>query len=300
MKKIISPLSNGGFPWTNEDLVNFQDVETLETSQLFNSFGSAYVLTGCNVISQDSGAGTCELSSGWVWLNDALRFVEEYSGPYPFYITPSADIVTTRTFQDGTVHPAYREKTTAVTTTVPGSGQYLAFIPTCSDLLDTITADLEAALAAEVTARTNAVTSLTAADTTLTAAVATKALRYTANIAPTALPLASFASPYGLGSTPPAYMRDETGRVYLEGSISIDIAGSGGDNVIATLPAGCRPTRGVIDFNRPVVIPISTGTLHQLYLQVMENGNVQYSVYPTPGASDFIFTSLNGLSFSTL
>lgn len=229
MKKLISPVANGGFPWTNEDFTNIQETESVEVGQLYESIGSTYVVTGCGLISQDATASTCEITGGWIWIGGALRYLEEYAGTYPFYVIPGADVVENRTFQDATVHPAYRDRTVTTTTTLPTSGPFLTFSPTCSlTLLETITG----LLVADVTALKDG-----------------KQNRVTTRIVWTALPLTTGVTPYPVGNGySPEYCRTEDGFVHLRGDIEIASAGFN-LGTIAQLPASVAPAKSAI-FNK--------------------------------------------------
>jgi microcystin-dependent protein len=161
MKKLLNPLPAGGFPFENEDLLSLQTQEFLTSEKVYESIGSTYVVTGCNVTSSDPTASTCVVSSGYVYLGGELRPFPGYSGGYPFYVIAAPDTYQTKRFFDGTVQNTYVSKTAVGTATQPATGQYLTFGPAYSETLTSqVTGTVTRALADEVILRGQAVQNL--------------------------------------------------------------------------------------------------------------------------------------------
>jgi hypothetical protein len=107
------------------------------------------------------------------------------------------------------------------------------------------------------------------------------------------LPFVGAWTNYGHVWATPAYRKDQRGRVHLRGLAAKEPGAPAGDDPIALLPPGYRPTARLI-------FPVASGsqTAGQMYgrVDVLPDGNI----YWVSGASgDGDFTSLSTVSFWT-
>jgi hypothetical protein len=105
------------------------------------------------------------------------------------------------------------------------------------------------------------------------------------------LPFVGAWTNYGHVWAAPAYRKDQRGRVYLRGLAAKNPGAPAGDDPIALLPPGYRPTARLI-----FAVASGSQTAGQLYgrVDVLPDGNI-YWVSGAGGEGDF--TSLSTISF---
>jgi len=130
MKKIVSPLANGGAPWSDDYLLTIQDQLYLALESLLSGIvpttatgNVGVIISGCLV----TGTGPYNCSSGIVYLNGTFMYFPGFSAQtLPQYIVPNTPIVVTDTWGNGTVNNFTSDQQATYQNTVPGSGQYLS------------------------------------------------------------------------------------------------------------------------------------------------------------------------------
>lgn len=103
MKQFINPVPNGGLPFFAEDAIMLHE-------EVLNPFltllygvdsGANMILSGLAITNINSGAGTCDISAGYVYLDGYVRYLAAYTGSYiDLTIKPSAATYTQRLFED--------------------------------------------------------------------------------------------------------------------------------------------------------------------------------------------------------
>lgn len=131
MKKIVSPLSNGGAPWTDDLLAGIlgQEGWTAFEALLQNLYPSSasgnvgVIISGCVV----SGAGPYNCSAGIVYLNGQFMSFPGFTAlTLPQYIVPATLVTNTDIWGDGSSHNLWTQQDAAVQSSLPGSGQYIS------------------------------------------------------------------------------------------------------------------------------------------------------------------------------
>lgn len=136
MKKIVTPLANGGAPFTN-DLM-----ETVFNGELWTAMESilknisdptatgdvGVIVSGCNVT---ANGGNWDCSSGIVYMNGQFMAFAGFTNlSLPRYIVPSALSYTDKVWNDGTSHHLISQQDAGVQSSAPGSGQYISLTTT--------------------------------------------------------------------------------------------------------------------------------------------------------------------------
>lgn len=138
MKKILTPVANGGAPWSNDTLQGILNAEVwtalealLQNISLPSATGNVGVIvSGCNVTLNGAGPNY-NCSSGYVYLAGQFMYFPGFSNlALPQYIIPNALINTQKTFLDGVARNFITQQDAGVTATVPGSGQYISLTTT--------------------------------------------------------------------------------------------------------------------------------------------------------------------------
>ena len=132
MKKITQIAETGG---ARIDFNDFRDVFNLEMWDVMESIFSPFdndtegiIVEGCTI---SGSVGNYTISSGIVYLDGEFRRFSSQAGlSLPQYIKASSDSNTTRTFEDGNTKTLFITKSADLTTSAPGSGQYIAFTST--------------------------------------------------------------------------------------------------------------------------------------------------------------------------
>ena len=126
MKRFQNPISDGGAPIFLDDLIS-NDVETYKAiASIVSGFNEVVILSGCEL--SNVTVGSFDVSAGVVFIDGEIRESPAYSGPYPIYLEPSADVVITRDFEDGTTEDVFVTKSAVYTAALPG-GEHIQFDP---------------------------------------------------------------------------------------------------------------------------------------------------------------------------
>jgi hypothetical protein len=130
MKKIVSPLSNGGAPWTDDLLAGILGQEgwsalegTLQSiSNPASSGNVGVIVSGCVV----SGTGPYNCSAGIVYLNGQFMAFPGFTAQtLPQYIVPATLVTNTDTWGDGSTHNLWTQQDSTFQSGLPGSGQFI-------------------------------------------------------------------------------------------------------------------------------------------------------------------------------
>lgn len=133
MKKLVSPLANGGAPFTNDIMgsVFNQELWTAIESILqgvsptASSGNVGVIVSGC-AVTLNGGGPNYNCTSGIVYLNGQFMAFPGFSNlALPQYIVPATLAYTTKVFQNGTTNNMISQQDATVTNTLPGSGQYI-------------------------------------------------------------------------------------------------------------------------------------------------------------------------------
>lgn len=147
MIQLVSPMSAGGAPFSNEDLKLLFNTETFDAIegimkgvQDIWSGGSAsgnfgIIVTGCQV----TGAGPYTVSAGIILIGGKMIRIPQQTGltAGTWYLTrdASSPFLTNRTFKDLVSHPFLTEDRGVATNIAPG-GHYIQFNPSVAGALD--------------------------------------------------------------------------------------------------------------------------------------------------------------------
>lgn len=267
MKKLITPLPAGGMPVQLEDVLNLQNVNHDAFKQFLYGIGNFFVLSGVEIITQDTNLNTVSMSEGWVWMSDEIRYVPAYQGAYPYFIKNEIDTFTKKTMADGTSKNVYVYKSATSVTARPANYPYIECTPApfwvaknmiTSKVMDALNAEIatrQAQITQETYDRKAAVGALYLALGALSDIVQTKVTRKIARVEWTDLDLSTggaWMNTTNYGYNTPQYMRTEDGFVHLRGTLMQVITGGG---LLASLPSGFAPLK-----NSRIMIRDSNGT----------------------------------------
>lgn len=242
MKRLITPLPSGGVPYENEDILQLQNGNFESLKQVLSGLGSAFVVSGCDILAVDTNLKTVSLSAGWAWLDGDIREFPAYTGSYPAYIKSALDTFDKKDLQDGTRKNVYVNHTATTVTSRPVGVDFIECAPApTADFRGMVTGNLAAALAAEIAdrqsqdaaesaARIAAINALTAQLTQLTNLVNTKVTRKVALIPWTPVDLTTFSyftKVSQSGFPDPEFMRTEDGWVHFRGAVQPTNNGGG-------------------------------------------------------------------------
>jgi len=132
MKKIVSPLANGGAPFYSGDINGtIQDeiykvlIASFQAWGYFPGITNGKILSGMYYTSINTMTQTANISEGYVLLNGDIIYFPAYSGSYmtKVYQNP-ASTFTTRVFNDASVHN-FDETKTVIVTAGATTGEYI-------------------------------------------------------------------------------------------------------------------------------------------------------------------------------
>ncbi|WP_046245014.1 hypothetical protein [Hymenobacter terrenus] len=317
MKKLLSPLPAGGFPFTVEDLLNLQDEVYRSIYALYGTVGASFVVSGCTTSNGGNPfGGNVVVTPGYVWLNNELRYFPGYSGAFPFHIVPDLDVLETRTYANGAVQNSYRTSPAKASRTAgggpsilfnPGTSQRLVPLINASEAATRKAADdvLTDGLAGEIEARvqaiqelSNTLTTLQIQLNTLTNTVNTKVTRVRAATPWTNLVLEPKWFPFPVGSAfnPPQWKQNEDGFIHLRGLAITN--GNPYDSLIASLPLGYG-TRTFVNIGGYRLNNDPYQSVRVSAAAQGETSGIFYEINPTPviGSGQSLSVFLDGISF---
>jgi hypothetical protein len=109
-------------------------------------------------------------------------------------------------------------------------------------------------------------------------------------INPIALNTANFSGSAGFGSRAPAWYKDSSGVIHLQGAVTQTSSSGLGASVIGALPAAARPAANVY-----TIVHTFNGTYADLVIQ--SNGQIGLISPRQPAIQDYSFVSLEGISY---
>jgi hypothetical protein len=107
---------------------------------------------------------------------------------------------------------------------------------------------------------------------------------------PIAINTVNWSGSAGFGSRQPAWYKDGSGVIHLQGAVTQISTGGTGANLIGTLPAAARPASNVF-----TVVHTFNGTYADLAVQT--NGQIGLIDPRPPAVRDYTFVSLEGISY---
>jgi len=107
VRRIITPIADGGIPINATDLASMQDLAQVPLQEALKGVAASMVLSGCIVSNVNTTAQTCTISAGYVFLNDAVMRFPSYTGTYPFYIVEGTPAIEQREFEDNVAKDAF-------------------------------------------------------------------------------------------------------------------------------------------------------------------------------------------------
>jgi microcystin-dependent protein len=129
MKRYLNPISDGGAPIFLDDLISSDSETYTALNAIVSGFGEPVVLSGCELSNINPVGFTVDISAGVVFIDGEVRESPAYSGSYPVYLEPSADLIETRDFEDGTTEDVFVTKSAIYSASLPGV-EHIKFNPT--------------------------------------------------------------------------------------------------------------------------------------------------------------------------
>lgn len=127
MKKYVNPLPTGGVPIFSEnvnDALQKEFWDALEAAVVTLAGGNAAIVSGCIVASL--GGSNYSVSAGIVVIDGVLqRQAAVASTTLPAYLKSDVPVIVTAAFEDGGTKNLTTEQKSILTTSIPGSGQYV-------------------------------------------------------------------------------------------------------------------------------------------------------------------------------
>jgi hypothetical protein len=108
---------------------------------------------------------------------------------------------------------------------------------------------------------------------------------------PIAVNTANWSGSAGFGSRPPAWYKDKSGVIHLQGAVSQTSASGTGALTIGTLPPAARPAKQVF-----TIVHTFNGTYAQVVISTA--GDIFIGQPDAPAVQDYSFVSLEGITYS--
>jgi hypothetical protein len=123
MKKIVSSLSGGGFPFKNEDWISALQTEQytalVECLKGITGSSNAFIITGCV---SSLALGVTTVTAGYVFINNDIHYFPGGTiNGTPAYLELDTPVYTTRKFKDGVTKNAVIETKLRLTIVAPSA-----------------------------------------------------------------------------------------------------------------------------------------------------------------------------------
>jgi len=141
MRKITSTPAAGLTDYFLDDAINAQDQIYEACGAMAKGLGVPVILSGG--VASDLGGGNVSITEGVAYFEGEFRAFPAYSGVYPVYLQPEAQITENRLF-NATPAPYYLTNNAEWSTSLPGSGEFITYSFDTESMLNNVQAQLVA------------------------------------------------------------------------------------------------------------------------------------------------------------